>query len=143
MQALRGIFLLSLSFGVLGHTFPRTRDEFKSGHDNGSMDVLFNRYKKIFDKSFSSTEEEKQRFGVFAEKVNSFFDWNEESSGHSYRKGITKFTDMDAESRRQFVMPETRVNKVITACCNFFILNLYVSKWEHYYVPHTTNALRF
>lgn len=113
MSTLRNITLIAASFNaVYGATdesspFPLTWDEFEK-HDNNSMDHLFNRYKKAFNKEFSSEAEEKRRYSVFSDKVKSFFEFNKKEN-NTYRKGITKFTDMDKESRSKMVMPETKV----------------------------------
>lgn len=87
------------------HEFPKTRAEFDL-HDNGSMEGLFKRFKTTFGKAYGSTEEERVHFGIFTDRVKSFFEWNEAGTA-SYTKGITKFTDLDAEMRRSFVMQDS------------------------------------
>jgi hypothetical protein len=88
--------------------FPSTWEEFTLHHR--TMDNLFNFYKKRFNKSFSSDQDEKTHFQNFVSQVKDIFDWNDakNEAGRSYVKAINRFTDLSVEERKKFVMPETK-----------------------------------
>lgn len=88
--------------------FPSTWEEFTLHHR--TMDNLFNFYKKRFNKSFSSDQDEKSHFQNFVSHVKEIFDWNDakNEAGRSYTKAINRFTDLSVEERKKFVMPETK-----------------------------------
>ncbi len=100
---------------------PNSWSQFDSLHGK-SMESLFNQFKGRFQKNYKSDIDEKTHFAVFASRVKSILDWNE-NGGHSYKKGINVFTDLDADERRQFVMPETKME------VEFLLLNLFLFKF--------------
>lgn len=110
MLKIGSIILAAGALQAMGLEFPHTRAEF-AALDNNSMETLFQRFKARFERTYSSAEEEHARFEVFREKVHSFFEWNEKA-GATFTKGITQFTDMDADMRRSFVMQDTVAAKV-------------------------------
>lgn len=100
--------------------FPSTWEEFTLHHR--TMDNLFNFYKKRFNKSFSSDQDEKSHFQNFVSHVKEIFDWNDakNEAGRSYTKAINRFTDLSVEERKKFVMPETRAT--VSVSCFWLIL---------------------
>ena len=88
--------------------FPSTWKEFEKW--DGSMAKLFSDYKDHFQKVYSSLTEEHVHYKVFQDKIHEIFDFNAEAK-HSYTKGITRFTDLDYESRKRFVMSDTKVSE--------------------------------
>jgi len=87
--------------------FPRSWSDF-SHTDGGSMDLLFQRYQQAFKKNYNPAQA-RAHFNTFTASVKQIFDWNEGS--HSFTKGITRFTDLDDNERRGFVMQDTTAQK--------------------------------
>lgn len=88
--------------------FPSSWEAFKSGIDGGNSESLFKRYKLAFGKQYSASDD-KKAFELFAAKIKQVFDWNGEN--HSWRRGINKFSDLDASARAPFIMPERPARK--------------------------------
>ena len=72
------------------------------------MDNIYDRYKKVFNKEFTSSSHEAEHFERFGANVKSFFEFN--AGKNSYKKGVTKFTSMSTEDRQSYVMPESKVS---------------------------------
>jgi hypothetical protein len=92
-------------------SWPETWSELRAsaeGRDE-SLLHLFVRFKETFGKSYATGAIENIHFQLFAERVKGIFDFNSVGK-HTYRKGITRFTDMDADMRRSYVMQETAVS---------------------------------
>ncbi len=56
----------------------------------------------------SNDAEEARAFGIFTRRVTDNFNFNKEN--HSWKKGVTRFADMDDSERQRFVMPDRSVN---------------------------------
>ncbi len=91
---------------------PKNWQQFEKMHGN-SMEKLFAQYKLSFDKKFESKHAEESHFQVFTDRVRSILDWNKDTT-KSYTKGINRFTDLTADERRKFVMPETKMEVINT-----------------------------
>lgn len=84
---------------------PKTWADYKT-LSSSSMESLFDNYKVSFGKKYLNAADEEKHFAVFKENVKTIFDFNDQK-GNSYVKGISKFTDMSAEERHSFIMPES------------------------------------
>jgi hypothetical protein len=91
-------------------SMPSTWEEFTLHHK--TFDNLFSVFKKAFNKSFLSQQDEKRHFDQFVTRAKDIFDWNDAKNVYTrtYVKGINRMTDLSVEERRNFVMPETPVD---------------------------------
>lgn len=99
----------SASAGHLG--LPQTwaeLHEFNGGGSDNSFLQIFAKFKQIFGKSYASASAENFHFEIFSQRVKDILDFNTAGS-QSYRKGITRFADMSADMRREYVMEDTAV----------------------------------
>jgi hypothetical protein len=106
------IFVALAAAGAFAHgentiSMPSTWEEFTLHHR--SMENLFGAFKKVFNKSFTNHDEEKQHFDHFVNRVKTIFDWNDPKNvkTRTYTRGINRFTDLSVEERKRFIMPET------------------------------------
>ena len=100
------ISLLSLVSSA--EIFPKTWKDF-SGNSR-DFTVLFDKFKKTFGKVYVDDADEKRHFIVFSQRVKSILDWNSDGK-NSYVKGFNRFTDLDDEERKGYVMKETPARK--------------------------------
>jgi hypothetical protein len=127
-KMLRSILCVVIaSLGALAHgenkiSLPSTWEEFTLHHR--SMENLFGSFKKVFNKSFTNSEEEKQHFNHFVTRVKTIFDWNDPKNAktRTYTRGINRFTDLSVEERQRFIMPETMadVSPLLSRCLIFY-----------------------
>jgi hypothetical protein len=62
-----------------------------------------------------------KHFKIFQDRVYGIFNWNDpkHQATVTYTKGINRFTDLSDEERRNYVMPETKME------VRLFLKNLY------------------
>jgi hypothetical protein len=116
----RNIFLISLVVFTNSLEFPQNFHELEK-FDGNSFENLFLRYKKYFNKNYFSADEEKIKFNLFKDKVVEIFKFNEDKS-NLYKKGITKFSDLNFNERKNFIMEEKNAKEVIF----FFLFCLFL-----------------
>lgn len=108
---------------------PSTWEEFTLHHR--TMENLFTAYKKAFHKTFTTPEEEKTHLNQFITRVKTIFDWNDPQNKsqqvvrRTYWKGINKFTDLSDEERKNYVMPETKVEVPPISVSLFLLFPIY------------------
>ena len=139
----KSIILAISLYSVSAANFPTTWSEFEA-QDKRSTTTLFERFKSHFGKQYESADTEKAHLAIFEERIKAYFDWNADSS-HAFVKGINKFTDMNMDTRQQFVMPEKPVNpNKLTSSSNATAISRTISRTKNTEVcdlrPFTTSV---
>lgn len=101
------VLLAVVAVAMGGSRFPTSWEEFKEAHQ-ADFEGVFAKFKTDFRKKYSSVEEEAKAFKAFTGRMGENFNFNANGK-NTYKRGVTKFTDMDDAQRQAFVAPERSI----------------------------------